>query len=71
VLLEAAAEAGLGYPSPAIDGVDSALAISREPSILLSAADVLAVAGQDKRAEALMSEGRGLHVTSFPYSLNV
>lgn len=60
LLLKAAAEAGFGYPSLAIDGIDSALAISREPSILLSAADVLAVAGQDKRAEALMSEGRGL-----------
>jgi tetratricopeptide (TPR) repeat protein len=58
LLLEAAAEAGLGYPSRAIEGVDSALAISREPGLLLSAADVLAVAGQDKRAEALMTEGR-------------
>ena len=58
LLLEAAAEAGLGYPSLAIDEVDSALAISREPNLLLSAADVLAVAGQDKRAEALMTEGR-------------
>jgi serine/threonine protein kinase/tetratricopeptide (TPR) repeat protein len=58
-LLEAAAEGGFGYPSQAIDGVESALAISRQPTILLSAADVLAVAGQDKRAEALMSEGRG------------
>jgi serine/threonine protein kinase/tetratricopeptide (TPR) repeat protein len=58
LLLEAAAEAGLGYPSRAIQGVDSALAISREPGLLLSAADVLAVAGQDKRAEALMTEGR-------------
>ncbi len=58
LLLEAAVEAGLGYPSRAIDGVDSALAISREPDLLLSAADVLAVAGQDKRAEALMIEGR-------------
>jgi tetratricopeptide (TPR) repeat protein len=59
LLLEAAAEGGFGYPSQAIEGVDSALAVSREPSILLSAADALAVAGQDKRAEALMSEGRG------------
>jgi serine/threonine protein kinase/tetratricopeptide (TPR) repeat protein len=58
LLLEAAAEAGLGYPSRAIAGVDSALAISREPGLLLSAADVLAVAGQDKRAEALMTEGQ-------------
>jgi predicted Zn-dependent protease len=58
LLLEAAAEAGLGYPSRAVDGVDSALAISREPALLLSAADVLAVAGADKRAEALMTEGR-------------
>jgi tetratricopeptide (TPR) repeat protein len=58
LLLEAAAEAGVGYPSRAIDEVDSALAISREPDLLLSAADVLAVAGQDKRAEALMTEGR-------------
>ncbi len=58
LLLAAAAEAGLGYPSRAIEGVDSALAISRDPGLLLSAADVLAVAGMDKRAEALMTEGR-------------
>ena len=58
LLLAAAAEAGLGYSSRAIEGVDSALAISRDPGLLLSAADVLAVAGMDKRAEALMTEGR-------------
>jgi serine/threonine protein kinase/tetratricopeptide (TPR) repeat protein len=58
LLLEAAAQADLGYASRAIDEVDSALAMSREPDLLLSAADVLAAAGQDKRAEALLVEGR-------------
>src|ERR1700737_2084619 len=54
LLLEAGAQADLGYPSRAIDEVDSALAISREPDLLLSAADVLAATGQDQRAETLI-----------------
>jgi predicted Zn-dependent protease len=58
LLLDAAAQADLGYASRATDEVDSALAMSREPDLLLSAADVLAVAGQDMKAEALMAEGR-------------
>jgi hypothetical protein len=58
LLLKAAAQADFGYASRAIEAVDTALAMSREPDLLLSAADVLAAAGQDKRAEALMVEGR-------------
>jgi serine/threonine protein kinase/tetratricopeptide (TPR) repeat protein len=56
LLSEAAAEANFGYLSRAIEEVDAALAISREPDVLLSASDVLAAAGQDRKAEALMAE---------------
>jgi eukaryotic-like serine/threonine-protein kinase len=58
LLVEAAAEANFGYPARAIEKVDSALALSRETNLLFSAAEVLAVAGQDKKAEALMAEGK-------------
>ncbi len=58
LLQEAAAEANFGYPARAIEKVDSALALSRETNLLFSAAEVLAVAGQDKKAEALMLEGK-------------
>ena len=49
-------EAGFGYPAQATDAVNSALALSRDPSLLLSAADVLASIGQDSKAEALKQQ---------------
>jgi serine/threonine protein kinase/tetratricopeptide (TPR) repeat protein len=56
LLSEAVAEANFGYLSQAIEEVDAALALSREPDVLLSASDVLAAAGLDRKAEALMAE---------------
>ena len=55
---EATAEAEFGYASRATEEVDSALALSREPYFLAEAADASAAAAQDKKAEALMAEGR-------------
>jgi tetratricopeptide (TPR) repeat protein/predicted Ser/Thr protein kinase len=51
------AEANFGYTAPAAEALNSAIALSRDPIFLLSAADVLATLGQGSKAEALMEEG--------------
>jgi len=58
LMQEANAEAELGYASRAAEEVDSALASSRDPNFLAQVADTLVTAGQDKRAEALITEAR-------------
>ncbi|HET8666673.1 MAG TPA: tetratricopeptide repeat protein, partial [Terriglobales bacterium] len=58
LLDEATTECDVGFVSEAVKKVDSALALSRDPFLLLRAAEILAAAGQEKKAEALMTEGR-------------
>ncbi|HEV2116841.1 MAG TPA: protein kinase [Terriglobales bacterium] len=55
---EATAEAEFGYRSQAAEAIDSALALSRDPFLLAQMADASSAAGQDQKAEALLSEAR-------------
>ncbi|MGE5205241.1 MAG: protein kinase domain-containing protein [Chlamydiota bacterium] len=56
LLQQADVEAEFGYPARALQEVDSALALSREPGFLASVAEVSAASGQEQKAEALMKE---------------
>jgi eukaryotic-like serine/threonine-protein kinase len=58
LLREANAEAECGYASRAAEHIESALALSREPSFLRDVADAAALAGQDQKAAALIAEAR-------------
>jgi len=54
----AVAETEFGYASRAAQHIDSALALSHEPSFLADVADASAAAGQEQKATALMAEAR-------------
>jgi serine/threonine protein kinase/tetratricopeptide (TPR) repeat protein len=58
LMQKANAEAEFGYGSRAVEEINSALALSRDPNFLAQAADALATVGQDKQAEALITEAR-------------
>jgi serine/threonine protein kinase/TolB-like protein/Flp pilus assembly protein TadD len=58
LLEQANAEAGLGNPARAVQEIDSALGLSREPGFLAGVAEVSAAAGQEQKAEMLMNEAR-------------
>jgi serine/threonine protein kinase/tetratricopeptide (TPR) repeat protein len=58
LLEQANAEAELGYPGRAAEKITSALALSRDPTLLVNAADTSAAADQDQKAEALLAEAR-------------
>ncbi len=59
VLMEGArTDAVLGYSSRATKQIDAALALSRDPSLVSEAADTASAAGQDQKAESLLSEAR-------------
>jgi hypothetical protein len=58
LMQEANADAELGYASRAVEEINAALALSRDPSFAANGADVLSIAGQDKQAEALVAEAR-------------
>ncbi len=51
-------DAVLGYSSRAAQQIDAALALSRDPSMISEAADAASAAGQDQKAESLLSEAR-------------
>jgi tetratricopeptide (TPR) repeat protein len=55
---EADTDAALGYSSRAAEQIDAVLALSRDPSLVADAADAASAAGQDQKAEALLSEAR-------------
>ncbi len=55
---EAYDEALLGYPARAADELGAALALSKDPSFLATAADLYALAGQDQKAAPLIAEAR-------------
>ena len=58
-LMEGArSDAALGYFSRAVEQIDAALALSRDPSMVSEAADAASAAGQDPKAESLLSEAR-------------
>ena len=56
LIQEAITDAELGYASRAVEEINTALTLSREPTFLGQVADALAIAGQDKQAEALVTE---------------
>jgi predicted Zn-dependent protease len=53
---EAGIEADFGYRAEAVKGATAALAISRSPDVLYSAARTLALAGEANKAETLIAE---------------
>jgi eukaryotic-like serine/threonine-protein kinase len=58
MVAEADAEAAFGYTSRAAGDIDSAMALSREPSFLAQVADASSAAGEEQKAEALIAEVR-------------
>jgi hypothetical protein len=58
LLREADTEAAFGYASRAIEQIDAALALSRDGSFVARVADARAAAGEDQKAESLLSEAR-------------
>jgi serine/threonine protein kinase/tetratricopeptide (TPR) repeat protein len=58
LMQKANAEAEFGYTSRAVEDLNAALALSRDPTFLSQVADSFATAGQDKQAQALIDEAR-------------
>ena len=56
LLANADAQANLGYSARALENVNTALSTAKTPTVLLSAAEVLATTAQDSKAEALKEE---------------
>jgi eukaryotic-like serine/threonine-protein kinase len=55
---EANTDAVLGYTSRAAEEIDAALALSRDPFFVAGAADTASAAGEDQKAETLLTEAR-------------
>ena len=58
LLKEAEVDAAIGYSARAVQQIDAALSLSREPFIAAEAADSASAAGQDQKAEPLLAEAR-------------
>ncbi len=56
LMQKANAEAEFGYSSRAVEDLNAALALSRDPTFVSQVADSFATAGQDKQAQALIDE---------------
>ena len=50
--------AALGFSSRAVQQIDAALALSRDPFFLANSADAASAADQDQKAESLLAEAR-------------